>query len=159
MMGAGKTSVGLIVSKRLKLNYVDIDEKIENELSLKIQKIFETKGESFFRKIEEKITLKTLKKSKNVISIGGGAFLNQNIRNEILQNHISFWLDWNPKTLINRISNSFKRPVAFKASKNELLELINKRSKIYSKALYKVNCENLTKNQIVTKILKIYEDH
>ena len=159
MMGAGKTSVGSIVSKRLKLNFVDIDQKIEKELGLKIPKIFETKGENYFRKIEEKVTLKALRKNKNIISIGGGAFLNENIRNEILQNHISFWLDWSPKTLIERISNSFKRPVAFKASKSQLLELINKRSRIYSKALYKVECENYTKSQIVTKILKLYEDH
>ena len=159
MMGAGKTSIGLIVSKKLKLNYVDVDQEIEKELGMKIQKIFETKGENYFREIEEKITLKILKKNNFIISIGGGAFLNQNIKREILRNHISFWLNWDSKTLIERISNSFKRPVAFRASKTKLLDLINKRSKIYSKALYKIDCENLTKNQIVKKILEIYENH
>ena len=158
MMGAGKTSIGSIVSKKLKLNYVDVDQEIEKELGMKIQKIFETKGENYFREIEEQITLKFLKKNSNIISIGGGAFLNQNIKKEILKNHISFWLNWDSKTLIKRISNSFKRPIAFKVSKNKLLDLINKRSKIYSKALYKIECENLSKNQIVKKIMKIYED-
>ncbi len=90
MMGAGKTSIGLIVSKKLKLNYVDVDQEIEKELGMKIQKIFETKGENYFREIEEKITLKILKKNNFIISIGGGAFLNQNIKREILRNHISF---------------------------------------------------------------------
>ena len=106
MMGSGKTSVGLIVSKKLKLNFFDIDEEIEKECGIKIFKIFETKGETFFRKIEEDITLKVLKKSNCVISLGGGAFLNKNIKHEILENHLSFWLNWDEETLINRIKNS-----------------------------------------------------
>jgi shikimate kinase/shikimate kinase/3-dehydroquinate synthase len=157
MMGSGKTSVGLIVSKKLKSNFFDIDEEIEKECGIKIFKIFETKGEAFFRKIEEDITLKVLKKSNCVISLGGGAFLNKNIKHEILENHLSFWLNWDEKTLINRIKNSKKRPLAFNAKKNELVEIIRKRSNIYSKARYKVECEKFTKNQIAEKILNIYE--
>jgi shikimate kinase len=61
--------------------------------------------------------------------------------------------------LINRIKNSKKRPLAFNSKKNELVEIIRKRSNIYSKARYKVECEKLTKNQIAEKILKIYETY
>merc|ERR1711966_560791 len=96
----------------------------------------------------EDITLKVLKKSNCVISLGGGAFLNKNIKHEILENHLSFWLNWDEKTLINRIKNSKKRPLAINAKKNELVEIIRKRSNIYSKAQYKIECENFTKNQI-----------
>ena len=159
MMGSGKTSIGLIISKKLNLRFIDVDQEIETELGMEISEIFENKGEEYFREIEERFTLKILKKQKTIISLGGGAFLNQNIKREILKNHISFWLNWRPETLISRINRSTKRPVAFKATKNELYELINKRSKIYSKALYKVNCDNLKKNEIVKKILKIYETH
>ena len=158
MMGSGKTSIGSIVSKKLKLNFIDIDEEIEKKMGMKISKIFEIKGENFFRELEEKITLKVLQKNNCVISLGGGTFLNQNIKSEILENHISFWLNLDTKTLLNRIKNSAKRPIAFKSSKKELIELINKRSNTYSKALYKVNCENLTKSEIVKKILNIYEN-
>ena len=83
MMGSGKTSVGLIVSKKLKLNFFDIDNEIEKECEAKILKIFETKGEVYFRKIEEEIALKILKKNNCVISLGGGAFLNKNIKHEV----------------------------------------------------------------------------
>ena len=92
-----------------------------------------------------------------VISLGGGAFLNKKIRKEILENHISFWLKWKDETLVNRIKNSQKRPIAFKATKNELKELIKKRSIVYSKAMYKIDCDNLTKNEIVTNVLNMYE--
>jgi len=52
---------------------------------------------------------------------------------------------------VNRIKDSKKRPIAHKSSKKEIEELIEKRSIIYSKAMYKINCENLTKNEIVKK--------
>ena len=58
MMGSGKTSIGLIVSKKLKIEFIDVDNEIEREQGMKISKIFETKGEDYFRKIEENITLK-----------------------------------------------------------------------------------------------------
>ena len=157
MMGSGKTSVGSLVSKKLGLNFFDIDKLIEKKLDMKISQIFQTRGEKYFRKIEEEITLKILKKNKIVISLGGGTFLNKKIRNEILTRHFSFWLKLNSKVLIKRIINNPKRPIAIKSTNQELIDLIKKRSNIYSKALYKVNCNNLTKTEIVNKILKIHE--
>ena len=157
MMGSGKSSIGSIISKKLNIDFIDIDEEIEKNLGMTISKIFEIKGERYFRKIEETITLKILKKSKIVISLGGGAFLNNKIKKEILDNHISFWLNWDIKSLINRIKDSKKRPVAFNATTNELANLIKKRSIVYSKAMYKIDCENLSKNEVVNNILKIYE--
>ena len=68
MMGSGKSSVGSLIAKKLQLNFIDIDNEIENELGLSIKKIFETKGEDYFRKFEEKITLKKLRLNPVVIS-------------------------------------------------------------------------------------------
>jgi len=159
MMGSGKSTIGSIISKKLKLNFFDVDKVIENDQKMEISKIFETKGESFFRQIEKKITLNILRNRKSVIALGGGAFLNQDVKNEVLKNHLSFWLDWEIDTLINRIKNSKKRPLTLNISKNQLVEIIKKRSIIYSKALYKINCENLSKYEISKKIIKIYETH
>tara|TARA_B100002051_G_scaffold212628_1_gene204397 strand:- start:149 stop:661 length:513 start_codon:yes stop_codon:yes gene_type:complete len=159
MMGSGKSSIGLIVSKKLNIEFIDVDQEIEKKLNMKISKVFENKGEKYFREIEEEMTLKILKNKKTVISLGGGGFLNNKIEKEILDKHISFWLNWDSKTLVNRIKKSKKRPVAFKSSKNELLQLIKGRNLIYSNALFKIDCENLSKNEIVNNILKIYEAH
>lgn len=158
-MGSGKSSIGSLVAKKLQLNFIDIDNEIETELGLSIKKIFETKGENYFRKFEEKITLKKLKSKPVVISLGGGAFTNRNIRKEVIKNHLSFWLNWSDKILVNRIKNSKKRPLVSNASENEIIDLIKKRSNIYSKALYKIECDSLTKKEIVKKILNIYEAH
>ena len=157
MMGSGKSSIGFLVAKKLKLNFIDIDKEIEKKNKTTIKKIFEEKGEEFFRKIEEKVTLKKLKLSSTVISLGGGGFTNNNIRKEVLKNHLSFWLNWDSKILLKRIKNSKKRPLAINSTNNELIDLIKKRSNIYSKALYEVKCDNLTKNEIVDRIIEIYE--
>ena len=125
---------------------------------MSISDIFEQKGEKFFRDFEEKTTLKILKKKLIVISLGGGAFINKKIREEILKNHLSFWLNWNSKTLLRRIKRNTKRPIALKSSTNELVNLIKKRSVVYSKSKYKINCEKLSKNEIVNEIIDIYEN-
>ena len=157
MMGCGKSTIGSMISKKLNLNFFDIDQLIENNQKMNVSKIFEIKGENFFRDVEKKITLDILKNKKGVIALGGGAVITRAIKNEVLENHLSFWLDWNIDTLVNRIKNSKKRPLAVNSSKNELKEIIKKRSIIYSKALYKIDCENFTKQQIAKKIIDIYE--
>ena len=159
MMGSGKSSIGLLVAKKLKLNFIDIDNEIEKKLGTTISKIFEDKGEDFFRKVEEKLTLKNLKLNDSVISLGGGAFLNENIRKEVLKRHISFWLNWNKNILLGRIKNSKKRPLAINLSDAQIIDLIQKRSNIYAKALFEIKCDNLTKNEVVNKTIKIYESN
>ena len=158
MMGSRKSSIGYLVSKKLNLDFKDTDQIIEDKLKMSIYDIFQKKGEKYFRNFEEKITLKVLKKNKTVVSLGGGAFINLKIREEILKNHHPFWLKWTNRTLIKRIQNSPKRPISYKAKYHELLNLIKKRSIIYSKATYKINCENLSKNEIVNKVINIYEN-
>jgi len=159
MMGSGKSSIGSLVAKKLRLDFIDIDKEIEKELGLSVSKIFEIKGEDYFRRFEENITLKLLKINSTVVSLGGGAFVNKVIRKEVLKNHVSFWLNWNNEILLNRIKNSKKRPLAFNSTENELIDLIKKRSNIYSKALYEIKCDKLSKSEIVKNVLKNYETH
>ena len=155
MMGSGKSTIGALVSKKLNLNFIDIDKLIEKDFNMPISKIFSNNGEIFFRELEEKITLRCLNFKKKVISIGGGAFMNQKIRNEVLLNNKSIWLHWDSNTLLNRIKDSKKRPLVKKFNKVELLNLITKRSKLYAKADHKINCNKLTKSEIVDQITKL----
>jgi shikimate kinase len=157
MMGSGKSSIGNLVSKKLDLPFTDVDSLIVKNTRMSISEIFEKKGEDYFRNLEEKITLKCLKKIQNVISLGGGAFINSKIRKEVLANHFSFWLNWDESILIKRIKDSKKRPLAFKSTDKELRALIKNRSRIYSNAQFRINCNKLTKTEIVKKILNIYE--
>ena len=157
MMGSGKSTIGYLLSNKINSDFYDIDKIIEEEEGLKITEIFENKGENYFRKIEEKICLKILKFNNKIISLGGGSFLNNKIREEIQNNHVSFWLNWNTSTIIRRIKKNKNIPILKGMSENEINKLIIKRKKIYEKAHLKINCENLSKNEIINKIIKLYE--
>ena len=157
MMGSGKSTIGRLLAKKLNLRFFDIDFLIENKTDMKIEEIFEKKGEDAFRNLEKEITLKFINKFSCVISLGGGAFINKIINNEAQKKGIIFWLNWKSQTLINRIRKNKKRPIALNLDDNELKDLINSRSKIYSKTNYKINCENMNTIEIVKKITQIYE--
>ena len=157
MMGSGKSTIGRLLAQKLNLRFFDIDFLIENKTNMKIAEIFEKKGEDEFRNLEKEITLKFLNKTNCVISLGGGAFINEIIKKKVKKKGIVIWLNWNSQTLINRIRKNKKRPIALNLDDNGLIDLINSRSKIYSKANYKINCENMNTIEIVKKITQIYE--
>ena len=158
MMGSGKSTIGRIIAKSKKLKFYDVDKIIENENNLQISEIFKKKGENYFRELEESTSVRILKSSKSIISLGGGAFLNYKIRNEIKINSISVWLKWDSDTLIKRIISSKTRPLVKKLSEKELIKLIDNRSKIYAKADYKIICDKLNREKIIKKILEIYKN-
>ena len=158
MMGSGKSSIGKILSKKLEFEFIDTDNKIEEIEKKTISEIFKINGEKYFRNIEEVISLKSLKLNNKVIALGGGGYINPIIRKYTLKKCISVWLDWKNETLINRIKNSKKRPLAMKLNNLELKKLIIKRSMMYNLSDYKINCDKLDKIQIVEKIIKLYEN-
>jgi shikimate kinase len=160
MMGVGKSSIGMDLSKHLFMRFIDIDRIIENKLKMTIQKIFLRKGESFFRKYEEKITLQEMKKENVVISLGGGAFMSSKIRKSILLNCKSFWLDLDVKLIEKRLINSKKRPLLNDGNLKQSLEKIyNDRKDVYATADYRINCNTLSKNLITKEIIKIYANN
>jgi len=158
MMGSGKSLIGKILSKKLGLDFIDIDEKIEEMEDKNISEIFKKHGESYFRKKEEEVSISCLKLKNKIISLGGGGYINPNIRKQCLISCVPVWLSWKHETLINRIKNSKKRPLAIKLNTSEIKNLIIQRSKIYNSSKYKIDCDNYDKNNIVKKIIKIYEN-
>ena len=160
MMGVGKSTLGKIVAKKLNLKFVDTDLNIEKKCSMKIWEIFENMGEDFFRIEEEKEVLECLKKNKIVLALGGGAFMNKSIRDLILKNSLSFWLDLNLKTITQRVKWNKKRPLLKQQNVEEIIKkLYSKRKNIYKLAKYKINCNKMTKEEIAEKIIFYYENH
>ncbi|MBL6857308.1 MAG: shikimate kinase [Pelagibacteraceae bacterium] len=159
MMGVGKSTIGKAVSNQLSMEFSDIDKIIEKKLNLSIKQIFEKKGEKFFRRLEEEVTLKEIKKKNKVISLGGGAFMNEKIRKYTVLYSKSFWLDLNTDLIVRRLHNIKKRPLLNNKNIKLTLEKIFKdRKKIYSLANYKIDCNNLSTNLIVKKITTLYEN-
>ena len=157
-MGVGKSTIGKNLAKKLKYNFIDVDKVIEAKEGLSINLIFKNKSESYFRKIENEITLSELKKNNSVISLGGGAFLNKTIRKNTKKYSTSFWIDVPIYNLIKRLEKSRQRPLLYKKNMAETVKKIYfDRKKIYNEADYRIKCNSLKPNEVVSKIISIYE--
>ena len=158
MMGVGKSTVGKNLAQKLSYNFVDIDRTIESKEGSTINLIFKNKSESYFRKLENEISLEKLRKKNTVISLGGGAFLNKSIRREVKNTSVSFWLDVDVSELIKRLKKNKKRPLLYNKNLNVTVNKIYlERKKTYSEADYRIKCNFLGPDKIVDKILKLYE--
>ena len=159
-MAVGKTTLGKIVAKKQKLKFIDIDTSIEKKNFMTIKEIFKKKGEKFFRMEEEKETLKSLKKNNCIIALGGGAFINKTVRENILKSAISIWLDVDIETLNKRLKKNYKRPLLKKENNQvKLKELYTERKKIYELANCKIECGTLSRENIAKKIITLYEKY
>jgi shikimate kinase len=160
MMAVGKTTLGKIVAKKQELKFIDIDASIEKKNSMTIKEIFKKKGEKFFRMEEENEILKSLEKNNCVIALGGGAFMNKTVRENILKNAISIWLSVDIKTLNQRIKWNRKRPL-LKEENNQkkITELYAERKNIYKLANHQIACDKLSKKNIAEKIIALYEKY
>jgi len=158
MMAVGKSTLGKIVAKKQDLIFIDTDLNIEKKCAMKISEIFKKKGEKFFRILEEREVLESLKKSKCVIALGGGAFMKKTVRDKILKDSVSIWLDINLKTLNKRVKWNKKRPLINEEDNQiKINQLYSERKNIYKMADYRINCNNLSKEDIANKIITFYE--
>ena len=158
MMGVGKSALGKIVAKRQGYKFIDTDLRIEKKFSMTIRDIFEKKGEEFFRLSEEKEVLNSLKESKCIIALGGGAFMNKNVRNAILKDSLSIWLDVDLKILNKRIKRNIKRPLLDKNNnEKKISKIYTERKNTYKMANYRIDCNNLTQEDVVNKIIACHE--
>jgi shikimate kinase len=157
MMAVGKTTLGKIVAKIQGLEFIDIDANIEKKNSMSINEIFNKKSEKFFRTEEEKEVLNSLKKKNCVIALGGGAFVSEIIRANVLKNAISVWLDVDIDILNKRVKWNQKRPLLKEENNKKILEkLYEKRREFYKQANYKIVCNKLNKRNVVKKIMTLY---
>ena len=160
MMAVGKSTIGKIVAKKQNLKFIDTDLNIEKKRSMKISEIFKGKGEKFFRLLEEKEVLESLKKNECVIALGGGAFMKKMVRDKILKYSVSIWLDIKLKTLNKRVKWNKKRPLIDldkEDSQIKINKLYAERKNIYKLANFRINCNNLSKENIADKIIVFYE--
>ena len=158
MMGSGKSTIGALLSKKMNMKFIDLDQKIEAIEKQTISKIFKLKGEKYFRTIEVKTILSLLdsKEEKQlVLSLGGGSFLDEKVRKNVKNNSLSFWLNWKPSTIIKRIRKSPKRPLIQGLNDQEIEKMMLDRNKYYSKSNFKIDCDNHKKNEIVDRIVSI----
>jgi len=157
MMGSGKSTIGALLSKKMNMNFIDLDTKIETIEKQTVSQIFKLKGEKYFRAIEVETVLSLLnsKEKDLVLSLGGGSFLDEKIRKYVKNFSSSFWLNWRPSTIIKRIRKSSKRPLIQGLNDQKIKKMILDRNRYYAKSDFKIDCDNHKKNEIVDKIVSI----
>ena len=112
MMGCGKTSLGKILSRKLRLPFVDSDKEIERASGCSISDLFATYGEAEFRKGEERIMERLLKSdTQYVLSSGGGAFLSMKTQEIAKKRAISVWIRADVDLLSHRTEGRKHRPL------------------------------------------------
>ena len=157
MMGSGKSVIGKKLANKLEYNFIDVDKMIEIDSKKTIKKIFEEDGEEYFRNLEEKITIKILEHKDTIVSLGGGAIVNKNIRNSIKKNSFNVYLSVDINILMNRLQYSKTRPLIYKKNlKKELINLFSIREKFYLNADLIIKNEkniNETTDSIIKKII------
>jgi len=157
MSGVGKTTVGRLLSKKLHKEFIDIDHEFENITKFKIADFFSEYGEIEFRKIEKKIATNIiLNKDNLVISTGGGIFSDIEIRDIIIKNSLTLFLNSSLDTLTSRLKKNFmNRPLLNKGPLTDNIEkLYRERIEDYMMAKHIVIVDNLSAEQVALKIIK-----
>ena len=154
LMGAGKSSVGRRLAKHLSLDFVDADEEIVRAAGCSIEDIFELYGEEAFRDVERRVIARLLEHGAHVLAVGGGAFMNPEIRASILEGCVSVWLRAELDVLVRRTARRGGRPLLKGGDPREILQgLIEERHPVYSEADIVVDTNDEPPEVTVEKII------
>ena len=155
-MGAGKTTVGIELAKKLSYKLIDTDQSIENDQSRKIKNIFSEDGEPFFRNLET-LKLKELINEENaIISTGGGIILKDENRS-ILNDLFTIYLKADYENIFNRIKQDTSRPLLLTDDPyNTAKDIFKSRQSIYESFKVHVCTDNMSPQQVVDEIINLY---
>lgn len=135
LMGAGKTAIGRKVATMLSLPFIDSDQEIESVSRMTVPELFERYGETEFRALEQRVILRVLENGPQVLSTGGGAFMNAQTREAVAAHGVSVWLKAELDLLMDRVSKKQNRPLLKSADPRAVLErLMSERYPVYATA-------------------------
>ena len=157
LMGTGKTTIGRQLSRKLKMEFYDSDRVIEERTGADIPLIFEKEGEDGFRKREVAIIDELTKKKNIILATGGGAVLDSENRNHLINRGTVFYLKSNLKTLIQRTSKDKNRPLlrADEPPEAVLQRLLDQRGPLYEEAAdYTIETANNSIHNVIQAIIK-----
>lgn len=162
LMGAGKTSVGRALARRLGMPFVDSDKEIETAAGCSVVDIFSLYGEAEFRRAEQRVisrifdTPPTLK----IISTGEGAFITAAVRDMVLKNAISIWLKADLDLLVKRTNFRDTRPQLLHTDSRKILaQLIEDRYDIYAMADIMVETKDESLRKTLDKVVTAIKEY
>ncbi len=155
MMGVGKTSIGRRLAQRLQIPFVDADQEIVDAAGLSIPEIFEKFGEEHFRDGERRVIARLFDGKRKIIATGGGAFVNEETRQLMLERATVIWLDADIDTLVERTARKGDRPLLANGDAREILtKLAQERNPLYAQAHIHVKSQTTPHEATLDAILK-----
>jgi len=159
MMGAGKSTIGRRLAARLGLPFNDADSEIEKAADCTIEEIFQRYGEPHFRDGERRVIARLLGDGPQVLSAGGGAFIDPETRALVQREAVSIWLRADLEVLWSRVSRRSDRPLLKTADpKGTLTRLMEERYPIYAEADIVADCNDAPKDETTERLLDLVKD-
>jgi len=153
---SGKTTLGRNVARRLRLNFVDTDRYIEEMCGRTIPEIFREDGEVAFRALESEAIDRIMSEQNQVVSTGGGAFVNLDNRAKLRTGNLVIHLQVRPETVVDRLRNSKSgRPRPLLDSTDPLervMELMAERKEAYSAAHVTIGVDDRSRYELVGEL-------
>lgn len=152
--GAGKSTVGRELAKRLSVPFIDTDRIVEERAGKTVSEIFIDDGEAEFRRLEKLAVLDSLLDPNAVVSLGGGAVMDADVRNE-LKLQTTIWLKTSIPSALRRTSMNQNRPLLLEAPRATLIKLLEQREGFYQEVATKVvvtddkNIKNLVEEILI----------
>ncbi|HEX8668481.1 MAG TPA: shikimate kinase [Allosphingosinicella sp.] len=155
LMGAGKSTVGRRLAKRLGLPFLDSDEEIEKAADRSISEIFASFGEACFRDGERRVIARLVGGPPKVIATGGGAFIDPQTRALIRERCVAVWLDADVETLAERVGRRDHRPLLKDKDPAQVLrDLAAVRNPIYAEAHIRIRSSSCPHEKAVDMVLE-----
>lgn len=159
-MGAGKSTVGRRLAKRLGLSFVDSDSAIEDASGYSAAEVYERFGEKDFRDGERRLVARLIDGEVRVIATGGGAYVDPRTRQLLNDRSITIWLDAPIEVLAERTSRRDTRPLLRNEDPKATLErLSDERRPSYAEAHIHVRSGDGAHRDVVDTILKELDDY
>ena len=160
LMGAGKTAMGRVIASRLNMPFIDSDHEIEEVSTMTIPELFEKYGEPEFRDLERRVVTRLLSEKQRVMSLGGGAFMDGEVRSAIARSGFSIWIDADLDLLFSRVSRKPGRPLLQNEDpKGTLAQLMKQRYPVYGLADLRLKSEDLPRDAMAEKMLAAMAKH
>lgn len=157
-MGTGKTVVGKEVARRLRMQFVDMDDVIEEKEGCSISEIFAQKGESYFRQVEAEVAEELSQKEGLVIATGGGVVLNSRNVDALQSSGVGIRLTASPEVIFQRIKGETHRPLLLGPDPlKRIATLLARREPYYGRVEHRIDTSRLPLEQVVEEVVRIVE--
>lgn len=160
LMGAGKSVIGRKVAFSLGLPFIDSDQEIETVSRMTVPDLFENFGEAEFRSLERRVIARLLKTGPQIISTGGGAFVDPTTRDAVARNGVSVWLKADLDTLMERVMKRQNRPLLKTDDPRAVMRrLMQLRHPLYALADVTVQTRDERKEVIAAEVIEALRVH